>query len=357
MKKVINTFEKFADDAAIEIIRSDADSLVLCVEFPSRGNEKWIMRIESIVHMDMGTAFILGSTRFGDLTLLPDGYTESRNFDHGSTQDKYKVIKFTDSDLKQHFIVYLGDLTFHRIKKAEPSMRFATFFGKRALGIALPKDYIDWAESLLYEGIESTNITILAGFGLEKNPDSHEVEIYFQKALADLDLSIPSDKQSLKLYAKSLCQSISSGSLAPESTLSILTQFYLESNYDDIYSIWDGLYDDLEMIKSGKSSFFNTGLTSQNKKNYIQDVASQFIVLLDDDLPEDFFELKVCHQCGHIGKSDYKTLERPWIPDKIFRYIHKRGQAKQVRCSKCKALRPSTMRDYKARKRYFESKK
>ena len=35
--------------------------------------------------------------------------------------------------------------------------------------------------------------------------------------------------------------------------------------------------------------------------------------------------------------------------------IFKRGQTRQVRCSACKALGPSTMRDYKARKRYIET--
>lgn len=356
MKEIINALEKFADDAAIEIKLNGSDILVLFIEFPARGNEKWTLKIEGVVHLDMGTTFILGFTKFGDLTLLPDGYTESRNFDHGLTQDKYKVIKFTDSDSKQHIIVYLGSLTFHMTENVSLPMKFEILLGKRAMGAALPKDYIGWAESLLYDGVESTNISILASFGLETYPDSHEVENYFQKALAELDLSIPSDKESLMIYSKSLCQSISSGSLAPESGLHFLNQLYPESNYDNLYSIWDGLDADIEMIKSGESPFFNTGLTPQNKESYIRDAASQFITLLEHDLPEHFFELKVCHQCGHIGKSSYKTLEKQWIPDRIFRYIYKRGQTMQVCCPNCKALGLSTMRDYKARKWYFETR-
>ncbi len=116
MKEIINTLENFADDAAIEISRFDSESLVLSIEFPSRGNEKWTLKIKNTIHLDMGTAFILGSTKFGDLTLLPEGYIESRNFDHGLTKDKYKVIQFTDLDLKKHHIIYLGNLTFIRVE-------------------------------------------------------------------------------------------------------------------------------------------------------------------------------------------------------------------------------------------------
>lgn len=115
MKEIINTLENFADDTAIEISRGNSKSLVLWIELPSRGNEQWNLMIKGVVHMDMGTAFILGSTKFGDLTLLPEGYTESRNFDHGLTKDKYKIIQFTDLDLKKHTIVYHGELLFKRI--------------------------------------------------------------------------------------------------------------------------------------------------------------------------------------------------------------------------------------------------
>ncbi|WDP89288.1 MAG: hypothetical protein HUN04_05920 [Desulfobacter sp.] len=114
MKEIINTLENFADDAAIEISRCDSESLVLSIELPSRGNEKWTLKIKNIVHLDMGTAFILGSTKFGDLTLLPEGYTESINFDHGLTKIKYNVIQLTDLDFKKHYIVYLGNYTFIR---------------------------------------------------------------------------------------------------------------------------------------------------------------------------------------------------------------------------------------------------
>lgn len=116
MKEILNALENFADDAAIEIRRIDSDSLLLRVELPSRDNEQWDLMVEKVVHLDMNTDFILGHTTFGNSTLLPEGYIESRNFDHGLAMDDYKIIKFTDVDSKQHFITYLGNLTLMRVK-------------------------------------------------------------------------------------------------------------------------------------------------------------------------------------------------------------------------------------------------
>ena len=72
-------------------------------------------------------------------------------------------------------------------------MKFELLTRKRALGTANLRDYTNWAESMFYENVGSENLAILASMGYERDPDSEEIEMYFQKSIKDLNLSLPED--------------------------------------------------------------------------------------------------------------------------------------------------------------------
>lgn len=235
-------------------------------------------------------------------------------------------------------------------------MKFEILAGKRALGIAYSKSYTEWAESLLYEDVDSVNVAILASMGYERDPDSEEIEVYFQKCLKDLGLVLPEEKEGLKIYAKALCEQIISGELEPEKGVGILESFYSKSDYDAIYSIWDELSEDLWMVNDRDGCIFNTGLTIQNKPEYIKDVALQFIELLSKTLPDRFFYLSACPACGHIGESGSEVIDKPWMPAEIFRLIYRRGQTQRAICANCKKPFPNNMSDYEGRKQYLSAK-
>lgn len=235
-------------------------------------------------------------------------------------------------------------------------MKFELLAGKRVLGSAYSKDYTEWAESLLYENVDSENVAILASMGYERDPDSEEIETYFQKSLKDLGLALPSEKEGLKIYAKALCEQIISGDLEPEKGVSTLEAFFSISDYEAIYSIWDELSEDLWMVNDRDGCIFNSGLTIENKSNYIRDVAAQFIVLLESELPDRFFYLSSCPECGHIGESDLEVMDKPWMPEKLFRLIYRRGQTRREICSNCKRPFPNNMSDYEGRKQYIDKK-
>ncbi len=232
-------------------------------------------------------------------------------------------------------------------------MKFELLAGKRALGSACSKDYTDWAESLLYGDVESESVTILACIGLERDPDLEEIEIYFQKCLRDLDLILPNEEHGLKIYAKSLCEQIVSGELEPEKGLGILETFNSRSDYESIYSIWSDLAEDLLIVNDGEGCIWNTGLKIENKYKYVKDVAAQFIVLLEAELPSNFFHLSACSDCGHIGKSKFEIIDKPWMPEKVFWLIYKRCQTQRAFCSNCKKPFPNNMSDYEGRKQYL----
>lgn len=235
-------------------------------------------------------------------------------------------------------------------------MKFELLAGKRALGSAYSKDYTEWAESLLYDDVESENVAILAGMGYERDPDSEEVETYFQKSLIDLGLTLPDEKEGLKIYAKALCEQIVAGDLEPEEGVSILETFYSQSDYEAIYSIWSELSEDLWMVNNRDGCIFNTGLSAENKRDYIKGVAAQFIELLQIELPDRFFYLCACPECGYIGENELEVIDKPWMPDKLFRFIYKRGQTQRAICASCKKPFPINMSDYEGRKQYLSTK-
>jgi hypothetical protein len=235
-------------------------------------------------------------------------------------------------------------------------MKFELLAGKRALGSAYSKDYTEWAESLLYEDVDSENVAILASLDCERDPDSEEVEAYFQKSIKDLGLTLPDEKESQKTYAKALCEQIISGELEPEKGVCILESFYSKSDYEAIYSIWDGLSEDLWMLNDRDGCIFNSGLTIENKHEYIKGVAVQFIELLSTELPDRFFYMCACPECGHTGENELEVIDKPWMPDKLYRLLYKRGQTQRAICGNCKRPFPNNMSDYEGRKQYLSKK-
>lgn len=235
-------------------------------------------------------------------------------------------------------------------------MNFEHLAGKRALGTAYAKDYTDWAESTLHQNVVSKNVQILAGIGLERDPDSEEIEAYFQKSLKDLGLSLPSEKEGLENYAKYICEKIVSGTIDPEKGLGILETFYSRSDYEEtIYSIWDELGEDILMVKDREEPIFNAGLNQENIESFIMDVAKQFLSLVHIKLPENFFRLCACPKCGYIGESEFERMERPWLPELIFKILYRRSPALCAICPKCREPFPINMSDYEGRNQYLSS--
>ena len=233
-------------------------------------------------------------------------------------------------------------------------MKFEVLAGKRILGNASAKDYTGWAESLLYENVDSKNVAILAGLGLDRDPDPEDVEFYFKKCIQDLGLELPSDKDGLKNYTKYLCRQIIDGGMPPQDGVGLLEPFYYRGNYKPLHSIWSELAEDVRLLNWHESCIFNTGLTEENMDQYIKDVAAQFIELSEMELPERFFSLCACPECGHIGEGKLERIDKPWLPEKIFRALYGRGPTWHTVCAKCRAPFPRCMGDYEGRKQYLK---
>lgn len=233
-------------------------------------------------------------------------------------------------------------------------MNFEHLSGRIALDNVAPNDYIDWAENLLTEGVESENIAILASLGLDKQPDSEDIKIFFQKSLKDLNLELPKKEDALLTYSRYLCAKIVNAEISSKKGVSELSHFFYQSDYEAIYGIWDELNDDIWVVNNGEYYLFNSDLTKENTDHYVKKVAKQFIQLTEIKLPERFFHLCACSKCGFIGESNVERIGKTWIPKKIYRFIFRRAPTFRAICSKCNEPYPSSMSDYKARKQYLE---
>lgn len=235
-------------------------------------------------------------------------------------------------------------------------MQFEELIGKRALGMAVSSDYTSGAEGLLSDNIESENCAILASFSLERDPDSEEIESYFQYCVKDLGLDLPPDNVTIANYAKSICRQVVDDVFPPREGLAILETLYAESKYNELlYSIWDELAEDIALIEDDWGALYNSSITKENIGKYIVDVAKQYLILCEIELPENFFYLHACKHCGHIGESGTERLDKPWMPVKIFRLLHRRGPSSRAICGQCKHPYPRRMDDYEAREQYLKT--
>lgn len=229
-------------------------------------------------------------------------------------------------------------------------------FGKHALGTDRPQDYIAWAVQQLVAGVESPALAILAGLDLSGPVDSAEVRQWFGKVTDELGLEWPDEEQSLRVYSRLLCRQILSEALTPDEGLTRLSKIWPATGYtQQMYAIWDELGEDISLLDTSIGPIFNSGLSAANSDDYIRKVAAQFLRLLGSELPDDFFRLVYCRDCRQIDQPETTRVALPWLPERLYRLIFRRGPAYEWACAGCGSKELLTMRDYVGREKFLES--
>lgn len=236
-----------------------------------------------------------------------------------------------------------------------PHRALKALLAKRALATARVNDFSNWAENLLSQGCDSENVAILAGF-CDCNAGLYEVEAYFKKCVDELGLVLVENRAAIFEYAKNLAFDIDTGILDPRDGLEQLKDFWLVTDNDEpLYRIWDELAEDVCAVESGDAYLWNTGLSKENVDEFVAKVAKQFLQLSEINLPEHFFALCVCSQCGHIGKPQLKRLDLPWLPEKLFRLIYGKAPVFKWVCGSCVKPDIKNMFDYEGREYYLNA--
>lgn len=212
-------------------------------------------------------------------------------------------------------------------------MTLAKIWGLKALSKPYDQACIDWAEQLLIAGNTSENVLILASLGLDKKPEYYDVERYFLLALQDLNVTEPDYFESIKCYGIHLCNQALTGKLGLEKAANLLAEIYPSTNYDyDIFSIWTDLLDDLYLLENEDPYFDHPELTKTNKQAYIEKQIRHFAVLLSSDVPPDFMNRGLCHECQTLAKMEWRKKTRITGFQKVMQVFKLQ---KPVYCTEC----------------------
>lgn len=118
-------------------------------------------------------------------------------------------------------------------------MNFKEHLANYALGIYGYSYLIQVAIAGLLDGYESEHLAILAGED-EKNFNAHEVNSYFEKALKELNIELPSLEQSLKTVVAYWITQIIKGDIPPLDALSHIIALYRSSEFEIVDSKYAG---------------------------------------------------------------------------------------------------------------------
>lgn len=195
------------------------------------------------------------------------------------------------------------------------AQRLLTFFDSKKM--------VDWAMILLQNGYESESLIILAGLDTDT---TQEREKYFWQSISELQIDINvTDFELIDNYAIYIAKSVVDKQINPYSGLEIMQDIVRESDYSKRYIQFYELDEDIDYLKYDNRTIFNTGLTLENKENFIRKEFELFLEAENLKITDETRELSYCQKCKTIAKPKLKKKYRLQKPHRIQIWI----------CSKC----------------------
>ncbi len=229
-------------------------------------------------------------------------------------------------------------------------MDIQALLGARALGEDKTENYIHWAEQQLLRGDDSDNIAILAGLGLDKLIDREEVLFYFQRCLNDKGIELGSRQEQINTFIKYLCQQIIDDAENVYQYSHTLAQIHFSHTIDgDLLPIWGELNDDLCMLDSDDPYFWNPELTRENQREFIGQVAQQFLRLMERDIPHDFLSYYWCQSCQQLTRPEWVNKPAGSFKELMATLTGKRQPVKEPICLRCHSKTVTSIRLWQGR--------
>ncbi len=152
--------------------------------------------------------------------------------------------------------------------------------------------YVEFAQSLIDNGIESENIFIL--LGLEKDSYYDKIQ-YFNKVLSDLNIEIENSEKIDVLYAKSIAKQVVKGKLDPIESVIALEKLYLQNDDEHFYFEFLEISDGIDLFRDGYDLV--QGMREDNYRDYVKHLFELFLIFSELTLPEDFYKQGYCKKC------------------------------------------------------------
>jgi len=123
MDELYDALASYGDDSELEIISFTGAELTLAVYLDVWRGQKYIISLPNVGHLDISPFIWLGRVCFGDITLLPPNYLDTR-WEGLTSEENLRVMKITDPDDELHFfIVYDGQETFKEVADDDPILQ------------------------------------------------------------------------------------------------------------------------------------------------------------------------------------------------------------------------------------------
>jgi hypothetical protein len=138
-------------------------------------------------------------------------------------------------------------------------------------GAVKAESLVAWATDQLVAGRDSPNLRILAGLS---GSDSREAEEYLGKALADLGIRLPDQRECLIYYCGDVARDIVKGAVAPLTAFNVLWQITSELNYPRELRAWTQLETDLDMLEYDEAPV-------AQREEAVRQACEHFLAVLD----------------------------------------------------------------------------
>ncbi len=189
---------------------------------------------------------------------------------------------------------------------------------------------------------------ILAGLS---NSDSYEVEDYFKRSLAELNLPIPANSQALESYANAIVDEILDGKIEPREHLDSMAKFFDITGSKDIkFLSWNILLSAVWVYESEEAEKHS----SDEINKMIIEEANLFRIFQTVSVPEHFIEMVFCDNCQFFGLPIQKCAHYAWLPKFVYRIVFgHQAQAVQV-CPNCNSWKLTVSYSQAGRRKFLQ---
>lgn len=164
--------------------------------------------------------------------------------------------------------------------------------------------YVDWAVTLLENEYESESLIILAGLD---SYGTEEKEKYFWKSIEELNIKIEkSDFELIGNYADFVAKQVLEDKISPMDGLKKMLAVVYATDYSSEYMPFYELDADLDLLDYSGFTIFSTGLTTENKDEYIKAEFELFLAMRELNIDESLKEKSYCLNCNSFVKPVLK---------------------------------------------------
>jgi RNase P subunit RPR2 len=202
--------------------------------------------------------------------------------------------------------------------------------------------YVDWAVTLLENGLESESLVILAG--LDSYP-TEEKEKYFWESIKELGIKIEkSDSELIDNYADFVAKQVIEDKINPMIGLQKMLDVVRATDYSQKYAHFGFLDEDIDFLNYSQTTIFNTGLTLDNKDEFVKEEFRIFSEMNQLQIDDSLREQSYCLNCNKFGKPALKKKYQLKKPNKYQIWV----------CSNCGSVKLEHSNNHKTKRRIIE---